>query len=418
MIKTKWTFSILIVIFILTGTLSAGTYKDSDYKFQITPANNWQTKAYFDGNERLFDAMSPDQNLMVRVRAIHLPNAVPMDAIRRVYEQKLMSGTAPYKNQSVVLNGIAGKSYSYHWLYNGNRLNVVTWFSILPDMAYIVTQIIPETLMSTRGPEAIQIIDSFQSTASGAAKKVIKQKPAPLVAKEKKPAPIAPVQTKSQISLSPGQTAFAPGQKIQVSFSGLPATGQDWIALSAVGHKPDEYFDMKMLEGRPKTGTHSFTGLPEGDYEVRVYTNWPDGGYTVAAKTGIRVAKAPVPPKQPVAPMAAPKSPVPAAPIAAGNQTSGTKAPAATAAKPTDAPLLSQITVATGSKGLAFIDEKGRDVLGPGIRFRNEKFVNGYIIGFKDGNDHLRYIMLLGCASHHEHPRPSYRDENQDAKEH
>lgn len=444
MIKTKWTLSTLIVIFILTGTLFAGTYKDPDYKFQIIPSNGWQTKAYFDGEERLFDAMSPDQNLMVRVRAIHLPYAIPMEALRGSYEKKALSGTAPYREEPVVLNGVAGKSYSYHWQYKGNPLNVVTWFSILPDMAYIVTQIVPESMLSTRGPEARQIIHSFQSTAPGAVTKSIKQtpqpKPAPLVAKKKKPAPIAPVQTKPQISLSPGQAAFAPGQKIQVSFSGLPATGQDWIALSAVGHKPDEYFDMKMLEGRPKTGTHSFTGLPQGDYEVRVYTNWPDGGYTVAAKTGIRVAKAPAPPKQPVAPKAAPKSPVPGAPIAApvaalaaqpkqppsatktppapvpaGNQTSDTKAPAAsaasaaTAAKPADAPLLSQVTVATGATGLAFIDEKGRDILGPGIRFRSKKFVNGYIIGFKDGKDHLFHRTGTMIPSQHK-PISSFSD--------
>lgn len=112
--------------------------------------------------------------------------------------------------------------------------------------------------------------------------------------------PKAPVARPMGILLMPEKHNFAPGQKITLAFSGFPARGQDWIALSSVSHKADQYFDMVMLEGRPHSGSHSFNGLPAGNYELRAYTNWPDGGYKIATKASISVAKASAMPKAPI----------------------------------------------------------------------------------------------------------------------
>ncbi len=125
-----------------------------------------------------------------------------------------------------------------------------------------------------------------------------------ILPKKTVPAPVAPLPV---ISLKPGQSVFLPDQIITVLFSGLPAKGQDWLALSAVKHKADEYYAMAMLEGKPKSGRHNFMAVPEGKYEVRAYTNWPDGGYKVKARTEITVAKMPVAPQQPIAPVALPQ---------------------------------------------------------------------------------------------------------------
>jgi len=121
---------------------------------------------------------------------------------------------------------------------------------------------------------------------------------------------VSQAKSVTKISLIPEKSFVSPGQPITVTFSGLPAKGQDWLAISDVNHGADEYFDMIMLEGNPKSGTHSFTGLSEGNYEIRAYTNWPDGGYNVTAKVDIKVAKASSAPKPAVARVATPKKPV------------------------------------------------------------------------------------------------------------
>ena len=392
MFKTKLTLFILLFLHIFCISINADTYKDNSYNFQITSSNTWKTKTYFDGPDRLFDTISPDENVLVRVRAIHLSDPIPMDVLRKVYEREYLKNSSLYKEESTVINGIKGQSFFYHWKYNGHDINVVSWFAILPKMAYIVSQIIPQVILNERVTEADNVINTFQSSLSNSTP--VKEKVA------SKPS-VLPAKSVTTISLIPEKSNFTPGQKIRVKFSGLPAKGQDWLALSATNHKPDEYFDMIMLQGKPQSGNHSFKGLSEGKYEIRVYTNWPDGGYTIAAKTGITVAKMPAVPKPPIAPPVLPKKKLPTAPVPkpviAKPKPAAPKAEnlppvlsKAVPVRPTDHPLLAKVVIGTGYDGVAFIDQKGQTIVGPGLRFRYPgKFVNGYIIAYKDGKDRL-----------------------------
>jgi len=392
MFKIKLTLIILLFLHIFCISINADTYKDNSYNFQITSSNAWKTKTYFDGPDRLFDTISPDENVLVRVRAIHLSDPIPMDVLRKVYEREYLKDSSLYKEESTMINGIKGQSFFYHWKYNGHDINVVSWFVILPKMAYIVSRIIPQVILNELVTEADNVINTFQSSLSNSTpvKKKVASKPS-----------VLPAKSVTTISLIPEKSNFKPGQKIRVKFSGLPAKGQNWLALSAINHKPDEYFDMIMLQGKPQSGNHSFKGLSEGKYEIRVYTDWPDGGYTIAAKTGITVAKTPVVPKPPIAPPLAPKKKLPTAPVPkpviAQPKPAAPKAEnlppvlsKAVPLRPTDHPLLSKVAIGTGYDGVAFIDQKGQTIVGPGLRFRHPgKFVNGYIIAYKDGKDRL-----------------------------
>jgi hypothetical protein len=108
--------------------------------------------------------------------------------------------------------------------------------------------------------------------------------------------------------VKPIQSTFKPDESIEVQFSGLPATGQDWLAISGKGQGPKQYFDIVMLENRPRDGVHKFKPLPEGEYDIRLYTNWPDGGYDIVASSGVRVASLPELP-QPAQPLPLPALP-------------------------------------------------------------------------------------------------------------
>ncbi len=289
--KIKSLLLFLMFVLFFNAPINAETYKDSKYKFQITPPDLWKTKVYLDGPDRLFDIMSPDENVLVRVRAVQLNDPLPIDLIRQVYEKNYLKGSSLYKQDIAEINGISGNSFSYRWKYNGHDINVVAWISVLPKMAYIISRIIPDQVLSVRMADAENVIQTFKTSlqeikpAKNNAKPVLSD----TIAAQPKPL--------RKISINPGKSIFEPGQNIMVTFSGLPAKGQDWLAISDINHKSDEYFDLVMLEGKPKSGTHSFSGLPEGNYEIRVYTNWPDGGYHIAAKIPIKVAKAKVIPK-------------------------------------------------------------------------------------------------------------------------
>ncbi len=137
-----------------------------------------------------------------------------------------------------------------------------------------------------------------------------------------KPTPVEPVSQQPVASVVPGinptQPTFQPDVGVEVQFSGLPASGQDWLAISGKGQGPKQYFDIVMLKNRPHDGVHKFKPLPEGEYEVRLYTNWPDGGYEIVASSGVDVASLPVQPQpaQPLPVPALPQASQPAAPVA------------------------------------------------------------------------------------------------------
>lgn len=77
----------------------------------------------------------------------------------------------------------------------------------------------------------------------------------------------------------PGKAVYAANEPIQVTFSDLPGNATDWITIAPVGTPDNQYGQWFYLDGK-RSGTQAFTGLAPGDYEVRVYFNWPDGGYT------------------------------------------------------------------------------------------------------------------------------------------
>ncbi len=83
--------------------------------------------------------------------------------------------------------------------------------------------------------------------------------------------------------------------------------------------------------------------------------------------------------------------------------------PSTVSAAPVDKPLLSRVVVAKGYNGEVFIDEKGREIVGPGVRFRSQKFINGYIIGFKDGKDRL-YNRTGAMISGNFKPKSGFSD--------
>jgi TolB-like protein len=77
-------------------------------------------------------------------------------------------------------------------------------------------------------------------------------------------------------------------RQITVNFSGLPGNRQDWITLVRASEGDSTYGEW-FYTGGVKSGTYSFKPVSPGEYEIRVYLNWPDGGYIVRKRIKIRV---------------------------------------------------------------------------------------------------------------------------------
>ncbi len=76
------------------------------------------------------------------------------------------------------------------------------------------------------------------------------------------------------------KTDYLPNESIRVQYGNLPGNQQDWITVVKVSAPENTYGEWFYTEGR-KSGSHQFKGLPVGQYEARVYHNWPEGKYIV-----------------------------------------------------------------------------------------------------------------------------------------
>lgn len=67
---------------------------------------------------------------------------------------------------------------------------------------------------------------------------------------------------------------------IQVYWAGTPANAQDWITVVPAG-TPDTSYGAWTYTGGQRDGMYDFGRLDPGQYEARLYFDWPAGGYQV-----------------------------------------------------------------------------------------------------------------------------------------
>jgi hypothetical protein len=85
------------------------------------------------------------------------------------------------------------------------------------------------------------------------------------------------------VRLKTVRQSYSPTEGIVVEFSGFPGNGTDWITVVPSYFPEGKYAEWFYTNGK-RSGTMTFKALPEGEYEVRAYFNWPAGLYVVKAR--------------------------------------------------------------------------------------------------------------------------------------
>jgi len=78
------------------------------------------------------------------------------------------------------------------------------------------------------------------------------------------------------------------GSAVVVSWKGTPGNQQDWITVVKAGTPDTEWGQWTYLKGA-KTGSHEVKGLTSGDYEARLYLDYPKGGLVVVERVKFSV---------------------------------------------------------------------------------------------------------------------------------
>lgn len=84
------------------------------------------------------------------------------------------------------------------------------------------------------------------------------------------------------------KSVYRSKRPITVQYAGLPGNSHDWITLVRA-NRPDNNYGQWFYTHGKKSGTYRFNGVRKGLYEIRVYYNWPAGGYVVQKRVKIRV---------------------------------------------------------------------------------------------------------------------------------
>jgi TolB-like protein len=97
-----------------------------------------------------------------------------------------------------------------------------------------------------------------------------------------------PKQTPSAVKITAAKARFKPTEPVLIIFSGMPGNENDWITL-VMADSPDDSWGEWFYTGGEESGSFSFAPIPAGEYEVRVYFDWPGGGYNVQQRLKITV---------------------------------------------------------------------------------------------------------------------------------
>ena len=85
-----------------------------------------------------------------------------------------------------------------------------------------------------------------------------------------------------------GVTVAATGEVI-VTWRDTPGNPQDWVSIVHAGAPDDTYESTWTYTGARQSGSYNAGRLAPGDYEARLYLDWPAGGYQVVDRVSFRV---------------------------------------------------------------------------------------------------------------------------------
>ncbi|KJU82154.1 serine/threonine protein kinase [Candidatus Magnetobacterium bavaricum] len=156
----------------------------------------------------------------------------------------------------------------------GNNQQVAIVLAVVA-MVVVVALIMINPLFSDMDNEIREKLRPFKVYSWGN-----KSVPPPVTAPSaKQPADI----TDSKAVITTQKQTYQPHEPIVVQYSALPGNAQDWLTIVQSNAPTDSYRQWFYTKGQTD-GSYQFNGLPPGSYEVRLYYDWPRGGYNLVKR--------------------------------------------------------------------------------------------------------------------------------------
>ena len=161
--RLKLNLTSLFVLIFFSGLLAQNQWvNDNEMQFKIMVPSNYRQSQVRDGSDKVLTLISPDENVMVRVRAMPATEQFTTEILQRVFEQNIIQGAQRIMNNDGDLHGIPARASAYTWKVDGNDAVLGVYYIVQNSFAYIVWTAVPRNLINQRSAEADGIIDSFE----------------------------------------------------------------------------------------------------------------------------------------------------------------------------------------------------------------------------------------------------------------
>jgi len=154
---------IAILFLFVSMSCHAQWQEDQYYGFKINIPASWSKTSHMEGNDKVFDYFSPDQNLAIQLRVFKAGVGLTTETLAKSYESNMLPAGTRKESLSdyTSANGIPGKQGVYFLNYNGIEVAMSNFYTVQKNNAYALTAIIPVNFLQQKSEELKQITKSF-----------------------------------------------------------------------------------------------------------------------------------------------------------------------------------------------------------------------------------------------------------------
>lgn len=154
---------VVIIVFANSLNISAKDYNDKKYKFSISVPDSWSLNEYMDGTDKVYDFLSPDENVFIQVRSFAAVSGLNMDLLCQVFKENYIpAGSTEHELiDRKSSNGIPGRQANYTANYNGVDVGISVFYVLEKDQGYTLMAIAPLSMMDQKQVEVGSILKTF-----------------------------------------------------------------------------------------------------------------------------------------------------------------------------------------------------------------------------------------------------------------
>ena len=142
--------------------IKVNQYTDTEHNYKITTPKFWKHSFLLDGTDHIRAFLSPDKNIVLKIRSFTVDSNVTVELLRKVFEQKILIGVNLVDSKTGFVDNIPTSIGAYITVFNNITIGIGAVYFIHSGIAYIVWTTIPEYMLKLRSKDIDAIINTFK----------------------------------------------------------------------------------------------------------------------------------------------------------------------------------------------------------------------------------------------------------------